>query len=218
MKNHALLRNLPNILTITRIGMAILLVAFFLHTHAMISFFHLNAVVDFTKPLEFLKFLGLSALHDFCGEFFTFDKNNVVLAYIFGFAAATDFFDGYLARKFHLTSVFGEVFDPLADKMLVLACFVGLLIAHKASPWAVFLILSREFFITGLRVVVASQKKNIKASIFGKLKTIAQIVALIFLLLDMIFANTILWIATALTLYSGADYAWTYYKNLKNCG
>jgi len=128
----------------------------------------------------------------------------------------TDFFDGYIARYFNLGSVFGEVFDPLADKMLILSAFIGLLLIGHANPWAVFIILSREFFITGLRVVVASSGRSIAASRIGKYKTGAQIVAIIFLLLDFFPGGEILlWIATFITLYSGLDYSLRYYRSMK---
>ncbi|WP_104697196.1 MULTISPECIES: CDP-diacylglycerol--glycerol-3-phosphate 3-phosphatidyltransferase [unclassified Helicobacter] len=143
-------------------------------------------------------------------------QNPCIYAFlIFVIASITDFFDGFLARRYHLVSVFGEVFDPLADKMLILAAFVGLLVMQGANPWAVFLILSREFFITGLRVVVASTKQSVKASFLGKFKTVLQVVAISFLLLDLEGGMVLLWIATIVTLYSGLDYALRYYKSVK---
>ncbi len=112
-------------------------------------------------------------------------------------------------------SRFGEVFDPLADKMLILSAFIALLILDRASPWAVFLILSREFFITGLRVMVAGSGASVAASRSGKYKTGAQITAIAFLLADFFPGGEILlWIAVALTLYSGADYTLKYVKSL----
>lgn len=174
------MRNLPNILTTSRIFLSILLL-----------FVLINA-----------ESLGLEG-----ANFYAFA--------IFIIASITDFFDGYIARKYQLISVFGEVFDPLADKMLILSAFIGLLITQIASPWAVFLILSREFFITGLRVVVASTQQSVKASIWGKYKTVLQIIAVAFLLLGLKGGDVLLWIATIITLYSGLDYALRYYKSIK---
>ncbi len=135
---------------------------------------------------------------------------------IFCIASLTDFFDGYIARNYHLNSVFGEVFDPLADKMLILSAFIGLLLIDRANAWAVFIILSREFFITGLRVVVAGSGRSIAASNLGKYKTGAQIAAIAFLLADFFpGGEVLLWIATFITLYSGIDYSVKYYKNMK---
>ena len=124
----------------------------------------------------------------------------------------TDFFDGFIARTFNVSSVFGEIFDPLADKLLMLAALIGLLVWNRADVWAVFLILSREFFITGLRVVAASKGIKVAASNLGKYKTGLQITAIAFLFMDYSFANATLWLAVALTLYSGFDYVRMYVK------
>lgn len=105
---------------------------------------------------------------------------NYLTCLIFCIASFTDFFDGYIARRYNFHSRFGEVFDPLADKMLILSAFIALLILDRTSPWAVFLILSREFFITGLRVMVAGSGTSVAASRSGKYKTGAQITAIAF--------------------------------------
>ena len=174
------MKNLPNILTISRIILSILLLAVLLN-----------------------------------GEDWGLSEPKFLAFFIFILAAITDFFDGYLARRYHLISVFGEVFDPLADKMLILSAFISLLIVEVASPWAVFLILSREFFITGLRVVVASSNKSVRAGILGKYKTALQLIAIVFLLLGVKGGDVLLWVATIATLYSGFDYALRYYKSMK---
>ncbi|WP_334087961.1 CDP-diacylglycerol--glycerol-3-phosphate 3-phosphatidyltransferase [Helicobacter typhlonius] len=140
---------------------------------------------------------------------------NYLTCLIFCIASFTDFFDGYIARRYNFHSRFGEVFDPLADKMLILSAFIALLILDRTSPWAVFLILSREFFITGLRVMVAGSGASVAASRSGKYKTGAQITAIAFLLADFFPGGEILlWIAVVLTLYSGADYTLKYVKSL----
>lgn len=135
---------------------------------------------------------------------------NYTACLLFLLASITDFFDGFIAREHGIVSTFGEVFDPLADKMLMLAGFIGLLVWERASPWAVFLILSREFFITGLRVVAAAQGMNVAASSLGKWKTAAQITAVAFLLMDYFPGEILLWLATFITLYSGYDYTKSY--------
>ncbi|MBD3808508.1 MAG: CDP-diacylglycerol--glycerol-3-phosphate 3-phosphatidyltransferase, partial [Epsilonproteobacteria bacterium] len=124
-------------------------------------------------------------------------------AFIFVIASATDFFDGYIARTFDQITTLGKIIDPLADKMLTLAGFLGLMILDRASPWAIYLILTRELFITGLRVSAVSQGMDIAASFIGKVKTVVQMIAIGFLLMKWPYANIILWIATALTIYSG---------------
>jgi len=133
-------------------------------------------------------------------------------AFIFVVASITDFFDGYIARNFNATSKLGEILDPLADKMLILGAFLGLMVIGRANPWAVYLILVREFFITGLRVVMASEGISVKASFIGKVKTVFQMIAIGFLMMDWICANCLLWIAVILTLYSGIEYLKEYLK------
>jgi CDP-diacylglycerol--glycerol-3-phosphate 3-phosphatidyltransferase len=133
-------------------------------------------------------------------------------ALIFVIASITDFFDGFIARNFEASSKLGEILDPLADKMLTLGAFLGLLYLHRANPWAVYLILVREFFITGLRVAMASEGLSVKASMAGKVKTVIQMIAIGFLIMDWVCGNCLLWIAVILTLYSGVDYVKAYIK------
>ncbi len=193
------MKSLPNFLTISRIILSIFLLFFLLHSDLV-----LPSWVDKSWA-------------------------NYVACLIFCIASITDFFDGYIARNFALESTFGAVFDPLADKMLILSAFIGLLLLGRANAWAVFMILSREFFITGLRVVVASAKSNskqpqssrtkssisIKASNLGKYKTGVQIAAVAFLLADFFpGGEVLLWLATFITLYSGIDYTVKYYRAL----
>ena len=180
------MRHIPNILSISRIFLSFLLLFVVLH-HTLIF-----------------------------PEYVDFSWVNYFACLIFCIASLTDFFDGYIAREYRVKSFFGEVFDPLADKMLILSGFIALLALDRASEWAVFLILSREFFITGLRVVAVGSGKSIAASNIGKYKTGAQITAIAFLLADFFpGGEVILWIATFLTLYSGLSYTVEYYKNLR---
>ncbi len=131
---------------------------------------------------------------------------------IFVIASVTDFFDGYIARTWNQMTKLGSILDPLADKMLMLAGFLGLILIDRASVWAVFLILSREFFITGLRVMAVAEGKEVAASMAGKIKTVVQMIAIGFLIMNWPFATTLLWIAVALTLYSGYEYTKEYFK------
>lgn len=180
------MKSFPNILTISRIFLSVLLLIFILYGHKILPSWVDKSWVNYFACL------------------------------IFCLAALTDFFDGYIARKFKSGSVFGEVFDPLADKMLILGSFVGLLVIGRANVWAVFIILSREFFITGLRVLVASSGKKVAANMLGKCKTGTQILAIAFLLADFFKGGEVLlWIAAFVTLYSGADYAIRYYKSMR---
>jgi len=140
---------------------------------------------------------------------------NYFAAFIFVVASATDFFDGYIARTFNQITVLGSILDPLADKMLTLAGFLGLMMQGVASPWAVFLIITRELFITGLRVSAVAEGIDISASWMGKVKTVVQMVAIGFLLMHWQGATLLLWLAVLLTLYSGYEYVRDFFKKVK---
>jgi CDP-diacylglycerol---glycerol-3-phosphate 3-phosphatidyltransferase len=131
---------------------------------------------------------------------------------IFVLASATDFFDGYIARELDQKTMLGAILDPLADKMLTLAAFLGLMVMGDASPWAIYIIIIRELFITGLRTVVVSENLDISASSAGKVKTVLQMIAIGFLLMHWPFATLLLWAAVALTLYSGGEYIYGFRK------
>jgi len=133
-------------------------------------------------------------------------------ALIFVIASATDFFDGFIARNWNQKTQLGAILDPLADKMLTLAAFLGLMMIDRANAWAIFLILTREFFITGLRVAAMGEGKDIAASMAGKVKTVLQMIAIGFLMMNWPYANLLLWVAVALTLYSGYEYIIGYTK------
>ncbi len=127
---------------------------------------------------------------------------------IFLVAAATDWLDGYLARKLNQITELGKFLDPLVDKLLVLAPLLALIELREVPAFAVFLILGRELAIAGWRV---SQPKITGANIWGKLKTVSQIVAIALLIAPLpvegkIFAQGAFWVAVALTLISGVIY------------
>ena len=140
---------------------------------------------------------------------------NYFAALIFVIASVTDFFDGYIARSWDQKTKLGAILDPLADKMLILAAFLGLMMLGRASAWAVYLILIREFFITGFRVVMASDGVEVAASMAGKVKTVSQMFAVGFLLMSWPGGELLLWIAVTLTLYSGFEYIFAYVKAMK---
>ena len=140
---------------------------------------------------------------------------NYFAALIFVIASVTDFFDGYIARSWDQKTKLGAILDPLADKMLILAAFLGLMMLGRASAWAVYLILIREFFITGFRVVMASDGVEVAASMAGKVKTVSQMFAVGFLLMSWPGGEFLLWIAVVLTLYSGFEYIFAYIKAMK---
>ncbi|SES77623.1 CDP-diacylglycerol--glycerol-3-phosphate 3-phosphatidyltransferase [Anaerobranca gottschalkii] len=157
----------------------------------------------------------------------------LIAAAFFIIAASTDGLDGYIARKHKQVTNFGKFLDPLADKLLISAALFALVWMKEISPLIAFIILSREFAVTGLRVIAAGEGIVISASKWGKLKTISQIVAISAItihagllteidiplfkwILNNLYIDTIamitLYIAVFLTIFSGIDY---FYKNIK---
>lgn len=98
---------------------------------------------------------------------------------VFMVASVTDFFDGYIARKYNLVTSFGKIMDPLADKILVFGAMLCFLELGFINSWCVAIILAREFFVTGMRVVAVDKGKVIAASRWGKVKTNIQIFSVI---------------------------------------
>ncbi|MCK5388374.1 MAG: CDP-diacylglycerol--glycerol-3-phosphate 3-phosphatidyltransferase [Candidatus Izimaplasma sp.] len=140
------------------------------------------------------------------------------LAPIFVIASLTDFLDGYIARKYKLVTTFGKFIDPLADKLLVMATLLLLNDAGIVPMWITIIIMSREFIVTGIRLITVGEGKVIAASRLGKLKTATTMIALVLLLMypyDIIFATIglyILYVGLAITVMSLVDY---YLKNKK---
>lgn len=135
-----------------------------------------------------------------------------LLAPVFIIASLTDFLDGYLARKMNLVTVFGKFIDPLADKLIVMAALLILNDAGVLPVWITVVILSREFIVTGIRLVAVGDGKVIAASNLGKYKTASTMIGLILMLLapvipvfEVIGFWTIV-VGMALTVISGIDY------------
>lgn len=139
---------------------------------------------------------------------------HLIAALLFIIAAATDWVDGFYARKYNLITNLGKFLDPLADKLLVSAALILLVEQGLAPAWIVILIISREFAVTGLRLVAAGDGIVLAASKLGKIKTVTQIVAIAALLLHNFpfsflgfpFAIIMLYIALFFTVLSGYDY------------
>jgi CDP-diacylglycerol--glycerol-3-phosphate 3-phosphatidyltransferase len=146
---------------------------------------------------------------------FDISWNYYFASLLFVLASVTDFFDGYIARQWNQMTLLGAILDPLADKMLTLAAFLGLMLIDQASPWAIYIIIVRELFITGVRTVAVSEGISVKASWAGKVKTVSQMIAIGFLLMHWPFGELLLWIAVALTLYSGFEYLWGFKNALQ---
>lgn len=125
---------------------------------------------------------------------------------VFVLAAATDGLDGYVARARKEITKFGQLIDPIADKLLISSALIALVELGEISSWLAMIILGREFAVSGLRMVVASEGVVIPASFLGKLKTFVQIVAIAALLVDISGGRLLLWIAAAITIVSGIDY------------
>jgi len=140
--------------------------------------------------------------------------NYYAASLLFVLASATDFFDGYIARQWNQMTMLGAILDPLADKMLTLAAFLGLMMIGEASAWAIYIIIVRELFITGIRTVAVSEGLSVKASWAGKVKTVIQMIAIGFLLMHWPLATELLWLAVAITVYSGLEYLWGFRKAL----
>ena len=140
----------------------------------------------------------------------------IVGAAIFGLASLTDWLDGYLARRRKQVTAFGQVIDPLADKLLISAALISLVQLELATAWMVAVIIGREFAVTGLRSLAYARGLVIPASPLGKIKMVAEVVAILALILsrtgngDMaqlyVVGQAALWVVLAAALISAADY------------
>ncbi len=106
---------------------------------------------------------------------------------VFTMASLTDMLDGYIARKYHLVTDFGKLMDPIADKALVLSAFIAFVQIGLVPAWMVVVIASREFVVTGLRLLALSKKEVLAAQEGGKHKTISQMVAIFLILIFLVF-------------------------------
>ncbi len=131
---------------------------------------------------------------------------------IFLIAAITDFFDGYLARKYNQVTRLGMLLDPIADKLLVSAALISLVELHLAPAWMIVIIIGREFAVSGLRSIATQHGVTIPASPLGKGKMVSQVVAISLLILGwelgqfMFIATVALWVVVVLAIVSGIDY------------
>ncbi len=160
-----------------------------------------------------------------------FEGHMIFALVFFALASITDFLDGHIARKNNLVTTFGKFLDPLADKLLVMTALIAFAFERWIDPIAVVLILSREFMVTGLRLVVANEGVVVAAGIWGKLKTAFTMLALlVIMLLQIIYPDAkgspdlnwkapvflvneaLIWVAVILTLISGGVYLRGYWK------
>jgi CDP-diacylglycerol--glycerol-3-phosphate 3-phosphatidyltransferase len=180
VKNKIL--NLPNALSLARVFLAPLVLLFL--------------TLQIKTPFPFLTILGA-------------DRPNLgdgLAAGVFIVAALTDSLDGYIARRHKLVTTLGKFIDPLADKVLVIAAMVALVELQRIPAWIVVVIITREFVVTGLRLVASAEGVVIAASRGGKIKTVFQIIALSLLILKLPGGMALMWVATFLTVWSGMEY------------
>ena len=143
-------------------------------------------------------------------------------AIVFVIAAATDWFDGRLARRWGVATPLGAFLDTTADKLLIATALIGLVSVERASPWVALVMIGREFAILGLRAAVASGGRRFETSMFGKWKATVQFAALTLAMLrfDVVIAGAYLdqWamvIAAVVTAWSGIDYVLRFSATLR---
>ena len=133
-----------------------------------------------------------------------------VAAVIFVVASLTDLLDGKIARKYNLVTNFGKFMDPLADKLLVCSALICMVELKQLPAWMVIVIISREFIISGFRLVASDKGVVIAASYWGKWKTTFQMIGVVLLILNIeklsVVTTIVIWIALILTVISLIDY------------
>lgn len=149
-----------------------------------------------------------------------FRYHYLVAAVIFAVASITDFLDGNIARKNNLVTTFGKLCDPLADKMLTTAALLAFMQLGLCNIWIVMIVLTREFLVTSFRLVASAQGVVIPAGIWGKIKTVSQMVFSIVIMIGIhivdvygldfgmfsLISNILLGITAVLTVFSGVKY------------
>lgn len=145
----------------------------------------------------------------------------LVALIIFILACTTDFLDGHLARKNNIVTSFGKLMDPLADKLLVMSAMVCFVEFGLVSAWVVVVILAREFLVTSIRLIAASNGTVLAADRWGKFKTVSQMIWIIWTLFTcfisvteifsdlsvfIVIMSILMWITLALTVFSGINY------------
>ena len=148
---------------------------------------------------------------------------SLISAALFLIISLTDMIDGYIARKYNQITDFGKFLDPLADKILVSSAMIVLVGLGRLNSVACVIVIFREFIVTSLRLVANTGGKVIAAGIWGKLKTIFQIITVMVILLEeylitlypLPYSAFFVWIMVILTVYSGLEYIWQYRKFIK---
>ncbi|MFN3044769.1 CDP-diacylglycerol--glycerol-3-phosphate 3-phosphatidyltransferase [Mycoplasmoides gallisepticum] len=200
---NLIFKNIPNILTTIRIIILIPILVLF--------YFSLSD----QKTIYQIDFFNLATLK--------INLYFLIIGILFVVASFSDFLDGYLARKYQLISNYGKVFDPIADKLLINAVLIYFAYLGVVNFYLVILLILRDIYVDGLRVFVSTKKIVVPANIFGKLKTVAQMVAIIitfFVAGQFVLTNTIAnqifnlayYLATFFSLLSGGIYSYQIYQ------
>ena len=174
--------NIPNLLSISRVFLAPLVMVFLT-----------------------VRGLGTFEIRS-AGREITVNIGDIIAGVVFIAASITDAVDGYVARRRGIVTSLGKFIDPLADKILVVAALISLVELKRLPAWIVVIIVSREFIVSGVRMVAAVEGVVIPASRGGKAKTVSQIIAIAMMILDLPYAMQVMWIAMLLTVWSGMDY------------
>lgn len=139
-----------------------------------------------------------------------FPFNQYIALAVFVLASVTDFVDGYIARHYDQVTDFGKFMDPLADKLLVCAAMICLVEMGRIPSWIVIIIISREFIISGFRLVASDKGVVIAANFWGKLKTTFQMVMICLMIANIgpirLLTDIVMWAALGLTVISLVDY------------
>jgi CDP-diacylglycerol--glycerol-3-phosphate 3-phosphatidyltransferase len=206
-----MLLNLPNTLTLIRIFLVPLLVVVLLTPPWTTAW--LKHELQETSWLQWL--VGLSLWLSTWRE--------IVAVVIFLIASATDWLDGFLARRRGQVTTLGKLLDPIADKVLTVSAFISLVELRLAPAWMIVVIVGREFAVSGMRSIAASRGLVIAASSWGKIKTVSQVVAITLLILTntldrwLRFGNlgkAALWIVMIIAVYSMYDYFVNFVKSV----
>jgi CDP-diacylglycerol---glycerol-3-phosphate 3-phosphatidyltransferase len=178
----------------------------------------LNAVMNLPNSLTVIRIclvplLVVVLLTKFEGRQILGVPTELVGAAIFGVASLTDWADGYLARRRNEITMFGQVVDPLADKLLICGALIALVQMDLAPAWMVWIIIGREFAVTALRSLSYGRGIAMQASTLGKMKMVSQVVAILALILSrgqtrelLWIGQGALWVVLVTALLSGFDY------------
>ncbi|QIK57569.1 CDP-diacylglycerol--glycerol-3-phosphate 3-phosphatidyltransferase [Erysipelothrix sp. HDW6A] len=147
-------------------------------------------------------------------EHITLSLKNIIVLVLFATAAITDFIDGYLARKYDMITVFGKFLDPIADKLLVNTLFIIFAFRGTVPVVAVLLMIWRDTIVDAVRMLVSQKGLVMAAGYLGKVKTVAQMIAIILILMNNLpfelfsipLSTILVWFATLMSVMSGASY------------